>query len=65
MARGTWRIVVSPPTSRWRWTRNWCVQGHDPQLEKAVEVALDSLKKNPVNYGRRPDYPNYHKDEKP
>jgi tricorn protease len=40
-------------------------EAHDPQLEKAVEVALDLLKKNPANYGRRPDYPNYHKDEKP
>jgi tricorn protease len=36
-------------------------QGHDPQLEKAVEVALDRLKKNPVNYGTRPSYPNYQK----
>lgn len=35
-------------------------QGHDPQLEKAVEVALDQLKKNPVNYGKRPPYPDYH-----
>jgi tricorn protease len=36
-------------------------QGHDPQLEKAVEVVLDQLKKNPVNYGKRPSYPNYQK----
>ncbi len=35
--------------------------GHDPQLEKAVEVALDQLKKNPVNYGKRPSYPDYQK----
>ena len=35
-------------------------EGHDPQLEKAVEVALEQLKKNPVNYGQRPPYPNYH-----
>jgi tricorn protease len=35
-------------------------EGRDPQLEKAVEVALDQLKKNPVNYGTRPPYPNYH-----
>lgn len=38
-------------------------QGHDPQLEKAVEVVLDRLKKNPVNYGTRPSYPDYHKKE--
>ncbi|MCX6633803.1 MAG: S41 family peptidase, partial [Acidobacteria bacterium] len=36
-------------------------QGHDPQLEKAVEVVLEQLKKNPVNYGKRPSYPNYQK----
>ena len=36
-------------------------EGHDPQLEKAVEVVLDRLKKNPVNYGQRPSYPDYQK----
>src|SRR5579884_3486448 len=36
-------------------------EGHDPQLEKAVEVAMASLEKNPVNYGKRPAYPNYQK----
>jgi tricorn protease len=36
-------------------------EGHDPQLEKAVELALDQLKKNPVNYGKRPPYPDYQK----
>jgi tricorn protease len=36
-------------------------QGHDPQLEKAVEVVMDLLKKNPVKMGTRPPYPNYHK----
>jgi tricorn protease len=35
--------------------------GHDPQLEKAIEVVLDGLKKNPVNYGKRPSYPDYQK----
>jgi tricorn protease len=35
-------------------------EGHDPQLEKAVGVALDELQKHPVNYGQRPPYPNYH-----
>jgi tricorn protease len=28
-------------------------EGHDPQLEKAVEVVLAQLKKDPVNYGTR------------
>jgi tricorn protease len=36
-------------------------EGHDPQLEKALEVVLEELKKNPVNYGKRPSYPNYQK----
>ncbi|HEX9944500.1 MAG TPA: PDZ domain-containing protein [Thermoanaerobaculia bacterium] len=36
-------------------------QGHDPQLEKAVQVALDLLEKNPPpRKPRRPAYPNYH-----
>ncbi len=35
--------------------------GHDPQLEKAVEVVMAQLQKSPVNYGKRPAYPNYHK----
>jgi len=35
-------------------------QGHDPQLERAVEVILEQLKKNPLPEYKRPDYPNYH-----
>ena len=35
--------------------------GHDPQLEKAVQVTLDALKKNPVVIPEHPPYPNYHK----
>jgi len=35
--------------------------GHDPQLEKAVEVVMEQLKKSPPNYGKRPAYPNYQK----
>jgi tricorn protease len=38
-------------------------QGHDVQLEKAVEVALDMWKKNPPKRPARPEYPNYHKNE--
>ena len=36
-------------------------QGHDPQLEKAIEVVLAELEKNPVLHPKRPVYPNYHK----
>jgi tricorn protease len=35
-------------------------QGHDPQLEKAVALALEELQKNPVKKVERPAYPNYH-----
>ena len=34
--------------------------GRDPQLEKAVEVVMDALKKNPLPKPERPAYPNYH-----
>ena len=37
-------------------------EGHDPQLEKAVSLALDDLKKQPQHEIERPVYPNYHKD---
>jgi tricorn protease len=33
--------------------------GHDPQLEKAVEVALEGLKANPPAPFKRPPYPDY------
>jgi len=36
-------------------------QGHDPQLEKAVQTVLEELKKNPPPKLRRPAFPNYHK----
>jgi tricorn protease len=36
------------------------VAGHDPQLEKAVQVTLEALKKNPVVIPDHPPYPNYH-----
>jgi tricorn protease len=36
--------------------------GHDAQLEKAVQVTLDALKKNPVVIPDHPPYPNYHKN---
>jgi tricorn protease len=35
-------------------------EGHDPQLERAVAVEMDLLKKNPVVKYERPAYPNYH-----
>jgi tricorn protease len=36
-------------------------EGHDPQLEKGVAVALELLEKNPLPKYKRPAYPNYQK----
>ena len=36
-------------------------QGHDPQLEKAIEVVMQELKANPPAEYKRPPYPNYQK----
>ncbi len=33
------------------------IKGNDPQLEKAIEVALEELKKNPPTEPKRPPYP--------
>jgi tricorn protease len=34
-------------------------EGHDPQLERAVKVAMELLEKNPPKEYRRPEYPDY------
>jgi tricorn protease len=36
-------------------------QGKDPQLEKAVAVALELLEKNPTHEPKRPAFPNYYR----
>ncbi len=36
-------------------------EGHDPQLEKAVSVAMEQLAQHPVQEPAKPPYPNYHK----
>jgi tricorn protease len=33
--------------------------GHDPQLERAVQIGLDQLKKNPPRTPKQPPYPDY------
>jgi tricorn protease len=33
------------------------IKGHDPQLEKAIEIAMKQLKKNPQKKIKRPPYP--------
>ncbi len=37
--------------------------GHDPQLERGVQIVMDELKKNPPAEFPVPSYPNYHKDD--
>jgi tricorn protease len=39
--------------------KDWA-SGRDPQLEKAVALVMDSLKKNPLPVAKRPTFPNYH-----
>jgi tricorn protease len=46
-------IEVEMDPKAWR-------EGHDPQLEKAVEWLLEELKRNPPPKHRRPPFPNYH-----
>ncbi|HSM86788.1 MAG TPA: PDZ domain-containing protein, partial [Candidatus Limnocylindrales bacterium] len=40
--------------------RDW-MTGHDPQLEKAVALTMDALKKSPLPVAKRPEFPNYHR----
>ncbi len=60
---GAWEVenVGTPPDvevdfdpAAWR-------KGQDVQLEKAVQLAMEALKKNPPKQPKRPAYPNYHK----
>lgn len=39
------------------------IKGHDPQLEKAIEVVLEKLKENPPKEMKRPAYPNKVKNQ--
>jgi tricorn protease len=38
-------------------------QGHDPQLEKAVQVIEQLMKEHPTPVYQRPPYPNYHEHD--
>ena len=57
-ARGTSRTTASRRTSKSNTIRR-VRQGRDPQLEKAVDVILEQLKKTPRPVYKRPDYPKY------
>jgi hypothetical protein len=46
------------------WTSSWFRRRaafRDPQLEKGVEVVMESLKKNPLPTHKKPAYPDYQK----
>jgi tricorn protease len=47
---------VAPDIEVEQWP-NLVRQGRDPQLEKAIEVILEELKRNPPKYPERPEYP--------
>jgi tricorn protease len=59
---GTWDVEnhgVSPDVEVEMDPQAWRA-GRDPQLEKAVAVVLDELRRSPLPKHRRPEYPNYH-----
>ncbi len=61
---GTWDVENHgvPPDIEVEYEPQAVRAGHDPQLEKAVEVVLELLKKNPPPPApRHPAYPNYQK----
>jgi tricorn protease len=62
---GTWDVENHgvPPDVEVEMDPKLVREGHDPQLERAVEVVMELLKKNPPPTTKRPPYPNYHKQE--
>jgi tricorn protease len=59
---GEWEVEnhgVAPDVEAEITPKDW-MSGHDPQLEKAVTLVMDSLKKNPLPVAKRPAFPNYH-----
>ncbi|HXX21769.1 MAG TPA: PDZ domain-containing protein [Terriglobia bacterium] len=63
---GTWDVENHgvPPDFEVELDPQAAREGHDTQLEKAVEVVMDLLKKNPPPPApHHPPYPNYHKAE--
>jgi len=60
--KGDWEVEnhgVAPDYEVEQTPKDW-MSGHDPQLEKAVALVMDSLKKNPRPIAKRPAFPNYH-----
>src|SRR5580765_3873226 len=60
--KGDWEVEnhgVAPDYEVEQTPKDW-MSGHDPQLEKAVALVMDSLKKSPRPVAKRPAFPNYH-----
>jgi len=47
---------IAPDIEVEQWPKE-VIDGHDPQLEKAIEIVLEELKNNPTVYPQRPNYP--------
>ena len=65
---GTWDVENHgvPPDIEVEYDPKAVRAGHDPQLEKAVEVVMELLKKNPPPpEPHHPPFPNYHKSAAP
>jgi tricorn protease len=63
---GTWDVENHgiPPDVEVEYDPKAVREGHDPQLEKAVQVVMDLLKQNPLPPPpHHPAYPNYHKSD--
>ena len=57
---GQWEVENEgvPPDIEVEMTPKLVIEGRDPQLEKALEVVLEELERNPVKKAPRPPYPN-------
>ena len=54
---GSSRTRASPPDIEVEQTPADVIAGHDPQLEKAIAIVMEELKKNPPASPKRPPYP--------
>jgi tricorn protease len=50
--------VGTPPDIEVEQWPSEVIQGHDPQLEKAIQIVLDELKMNPPKKAPSPRFPN-------
>lgn len=53
---GIENVGIPPDIEVEQWPKD-VIEDHDPQLEKAIEVIMEQLEKNPPVHHKRPDYP--------